>query len=390
MSLSKDLVLARLPKHLQALNDLLESKGIDLADLESASIDRVNVWQGMSKNAEGEQELADLAAIQFSPSWDSGPAWPVIEQAPPVSIKGVASKGTPLSLGERTVALPDIQFGYWRDLDGVLHETHDERALQLALQVVADADPTGLVYHGDNLDLPELSKYRKHPAFQQTTQPAINRASEYSAQLTAVTPRAEGNRKWLAGNHEERLPNHILDNAVAAFGLTRAQADKWEPEMPVMSVPHLCRTAEVGWDYVPGYPRNRHMVNDNLQVIHGHKTGKSVVTDYLNDERVSTLYGHVHRQAYASRTRMGAHGPRTISAGSAGCLCRIDGVVPGTHASLDEYGQPIPSYEDWQQGIWVIDHEPGDGRFRLDLVSFYDDTQTGKKWCIWNGNEYSI
>ena len=56
---------------------------------------------------------------------------------------------------------------------------------------------------------------------------------------------------WLAGNHEERLPNYLMDNARAAFGLHQAgDTEGW----PVLSVPHLCRFEEQGVEYLPGYP----------------------------------------------------------------------------------------------------------------------------------------
>src|SRR5690606_6039783 len=160
--------------------------------------------------------------------------------------------------------LPDMQIGYWRDKDGELQPTHDETAIDVALAVTKAAKPSLVVMVGDNLDLPEFGKYRLSPAFQQTTQAAIDRATLLCAQVRAAAPDAR--IVWLAGNHEERMPNYILDNARAAFGLRRGDTpDSW----PVLSVPFLCRMDEQDIEYMPGYPASHVWITPRLRVIHG-------------------------------------------------------------------------------------------------------------------------
>lgn len=51
---------------------------------------------------------------------------------------------------------------------------------------------------------------------------------------------------------------------------------------------------------------------------------------YLATEKVSVIYGHIHRREYAARTREDRDGPKEIMAATPGCLARIDGVVPST------------------------------------------------------------
>ena len=355
--------------------DLVDRAGLDPEDI--GRINRVNLWQGMSKDEDGEPVVTDLVGVSLSPAWAEGPKWPVVEQGRPVMVKPRKTATVAKVPGFKTaVVLPDIQIGYFRDGQGELHATHDEQALAIALEVVRLAGPDLVVLVGDNLDLPELSKYRLSPRFRDTTQATIDRATQLAAELRAAAgPEAE--IRWLAGNHEERLPNYITDNAVAAFGLRRGQSpESW----PVLTVPYLCRLDEQGVDFLPGYPANKTWINERLKVIHGHKVSQgSTAHTYLATERVSVIFGHIHRREWAEQTRETHEGKRTIAAISPGCLCRIDGRVPSTKGGVDHDGVPLETVENWQQGVLVVSYEEGDGRFTPEQVPIHDG------WAVWRG-----
>ena len=225
------------------------------------------------------------------------------------------------------------------------------------------------------------SKYRLTPAFQRTTQASLDRAGRFIAELrSAVGPECEID--WLAGNHEERLAHYVLDNAAAAFGIRQANIpESW----PILSVPHLLNLDAYSARYVPGYPAGEVWINDRLRVIHGDKvvSGGSTAHRYLNEERVSTIFGHIHRREWAERTRHGRDGGRTVLSMSPGCLCRIDGTIPSTKGGVDCDGLPVPRFEDWQQGLAVITYEDGDGRFAPEQVPIHDG------FAFWRGREYS-
>lgn len=351
------------------LAELLEEHEIDLDEI--GSIERINLYQQGYKDNDGVGHVQTLAAIQIDPSWKSGPQWPVVDPAPPRTVKTPPVKAKKNS-GLTAMVLPDIQAGFFRTPNGTLVPTHDPRALDIVLRIAKELRPDVIVMHGDNLDFPELStKYRLSPAFVQTTQSSIDFVSEFGFQLRSVAPEAEF--YWLAGNHEERLPNYILDNAGAAFGLKRAQAlpDHW----PVLSVPFLTRMDEWGCTFLPGYPANEYWLNERLRIIHGNKvrSGSPVAHLYLEDARHSTFYGHIHRREWAERTRQSYDGPKTIAAGSAGCLCRTDGAVPSVKQGIDLNGLPISSAEDWQQGFFVVQYEPGDSPFYTETVRMDPD-----------------
>ena len=358
--------------------DLLARNEIDVEDV--GRVHRINVWQGFHKDEDGNAHLVDMTGIQLSPHWADGPEWPVVQPAAPTVVRGpkvTAAKRDGFSVA---MTLPDIQIGYFIDGRGELHPTHDEAALNVALQLVRAVKPDTIVLHGDNVDLPELGKYRVSPAFVRTTQPTVDRAGRFVAELRAAAGDA-CEIIWLEGNHEARLPNYILDNAKAAFGLRQANApETW----PVLSVPFLLRLDDHGICYEPGWPANEWWLNDRLRVIHGHQvtSNGSTAHKYLAHERVSTVFGHIHRREWAERTRRTRRGDRTILALSPGCLCRTDGAVPSTKSGKDLDGLPVSATEDWQQGVAVFTLEPGEGRFVPELIPILDG------WTIRHGKTY--
>jgi hypothetical protein len=125
-------------------------------------------------------------------------------------------------------------------------------------------------------------------------------------------------------------------------------------------------------------------LNENFRVIHGHKvkSGGMTAHGYLDDARVSTCFGHVHRRELAQRTRHTFHGARTVTAVSFGCLCRIDGVVPSTKGGIDLHGQPVRTTEDWQNGIGIVRFQPGDGLHAIEHVEILSG------WAMHRGQEY--
>lgn len=309
------------------------------------------------------------------------PLWNPIRQGVPISIRASRSKPV-VSDWQTAVVLPDMQIGYFRNKHGQLESIHDETAMRIALQIIIDAKPKQIVLLGDNLDLPDFStKYRKTPAFQQTTQEAIDRATTYCAELRANAPHAH--IIWIGGNHEERLQNYIVDNAMSAFGIKRGNSAI--DDFPVMSVPFLCRLDESNVDYLAGYPSGVHWITPRLHAIHGHfaVSGGSTSHKYLNTEKTSTIYGHVHRREWAERSREDYDGIKTILSASPGCLARVDGVVPSTKQGIDLDGRPLRRIEDWQQGIAVIPYSESTGEFVYEQVAIH----SGR--AMWRGKWYS-
>ena len=358
------------------LAQLLDRQDIDIDEI--GDIKKISVYQSLTKDADGEAQVHDLVGIQISPSWETGPEWPVIQPGPTIKLPKSATTKKKTAL-KTCVVLPDMQIGYFRNREGELEATHDESAIAIALAITKDINPEMVVMVGDNLDLPELGKYRLSPAFQQTTQASIDRATEICAETRAAAPNAQ--ISWLAGNHEERLTSFMLDNAMAAFGIRRGKhPESW----PVLSIPNLCRLDDFGIEYLSGYPASMVWINEHIKVIHGDlvRSGSSTAMAYLKREKISVIYGHIHRREWAEMTREDYDGPKTVTAASPGCLARIDGAVPSTKGGTDLDGRPLKRYENWQQGLAVVQYEEGDGKFNMEMVTIREG------WSLYRDKEY--
>lgn len=352
-------------KVLGQVADLLERNGIDVGDV--GRVHRINVWQGFLKDENGEPRKVDMTGIQLSPQWAEGPAWPVVQPAKPVRPRSVTPRRRLAAHAgsQVTLVLPDPQIGYRRDLERpeVLDPFHDERAMDLALQVARDLQPDRIVNLGDLLDFPSFSRFVREPAFTLTVQPTLDRAHDFLAQQREIVPGAE--IVLIEGNHDRRLANEIISNAKAAFGIRQAGTPEgW----PVLSVQHLLRLDDLGVEYVDGYPAGIYWIADNVAAIHGERLKTPKV---LDDEQVSVVHGHTHRIHVAHRRRRLRTGAEHTWAASPGCLCRVDGAVPSVHGSTDARGKAVRRDEDWQQGFSVVTTDP-DGHAAIETAEIVD------------------
>lgn len=373
---------AVLADRLGRISQLLEDSGIPLEEVGRVERIHLKSWQGLTKDEAGNAIVTDMhgEGLSLVPKWADGPAWPVIQQAPLVTIQQPARVPVPKREGwRRFVILPDVQVGYFHK-GGKLIPIHDERALWCALALIEAADPDGVIVGGDVIDLSEASRFRKHRVFRETTQPSIDRVGLLAAEIRGRV-RDECEIVITEGNHDVRLGLLLLDNAAAAYGLRRANTpESW----PVMSLPFLCRFEDYGVRYLAGYPAAVYWLNDRLLARHGDKVRSkgSTAHMYLDDERHSTIYFHVHRIEEAWRTRLTHKGPRSFMAASPGCLCRIDGAVPGVEAGYGKDGTPVATANNWQQACAVVDVENGEGRFTYEAVRIWDG------WMRWRDRDF--
>ena len=310
-------------------------------------------------------------------------SWQPVIQAQPVCIKSPKVYKKPKTKHRVFSVLPDPQIGY-RLLNDVLDPFHDEKAMDVALQItswLADNDRVdGVINLGDYLDLPTFGRFEQEPAFANTTQKAFDRGHLFlQEQRAAAGPNAE--IVLIEGNHDRRLEKFISINAASAWGLKRANMDS----LPVMSVPYLLRLDEIGVEYIDAYPAGAYWLTKTLRAMHGTKvrSNGSTAAAYTNDTpHISTIFGHVHRQEVQSRTVFDREGPIKSSAVSPGCLCRVDGAVPSVNGSTKIDGSAAKFYENWQQGIAVITIDE-DEQFYTELVQIND----GVAW--FRGNKFT-
>lgn len=369
MALSDDLTPPQsIKEKMGKLVDLLERSGIDPDDI--GKVEKINVWQGFLKDANGEPQLVDMAGVVLSPEWALPPEYPVVQPAAPTIVKPVKHQGTKTD-AIVSVILPDPQIGYRRMPDGEMIACHDEVAMDVALQIAKSVKPNRIVNLGDFIDLPEWSsKFLVLPEFVLTTQPAIDRSHLFLAQQRAIAGE-DAEIILLGGNHDDRLPKAVAKNAMAALRLRRANVPD---EFPVLSIPYLLRLEELGVKYLGGYPADSYKIAEGgagqtpLYAIHGFKLD---VAKVARSERQSYIQGHIHRIAYHSETYEINRRPETVIGMSCGCLCRIDGVVPSTKGGVDDMGRPITRYESWQQGMSIVT-ELEDGTYAIETVAIHN------------------
>lgn len=239
--------------------------------------------------------------------------------------------------------LPDPQFGYTRDRHtGQLEPFHDWRALDIAVQIAGMLNPHYVVYLGDILDLPTWSdKFPRAPNMYFTTQPAIVAAHWWLAQVRMAARSAV--HTLLEGNHDKRLEAQIVEHLKEAYDLRPADELALPP---AMSIPRLLALHRLGIQYSKAYPNGEFWLAPHFLCKHGDvarggvgATAKAVLADH----DVSVMYGHIHRIEMLMRTKFNGNRTTTIGAYSPGCLCRIDGIVPGRKAR-----------QNWQQGLAVV------------------------------------
>lgn len=277
--------------------------------------------------------------------------------------KAAPTKITPTRRGKafrsdaRTLVAGDAQIPF-----------QDPEAFDRFQRAVIETQPDNIVFVGDMVDLPSMSRFSQRPEWVGTTQGAIDDYHNFLAQTRANAPNA--NISVVHGNHEQRMDNYIQKNAAEVLGLRRANAGK---ELAVLTLQYLVRYDDLEINSVDGYPNGTLWLEDNLKAFHGTNVAKggSNAAKYLREERETTLYGHTHRQELAYRTFARRVGQLTIAAASPGCLALIDGTVPGFNHTVDAQGEVVKKAEDWQQGLLVIDHN--EGNHHIQPVRFQED-----------------
>lgn len=337
----------------QQLDDALAQYNLDDATVKSLKISKISRWDSL-RNIDGETEKVPMYAIKMKiDPVDFEPKWP------PITFVGGGKRlpfmpPTHTTAIRKAVILPDPQIPF-----------HDPKALQVALNVAVSIKPDFIIFPGDLLDMSEWSRFTMYPEFRDATMSAITEAYQMLRSLRKQLPNTR--IIVMEGNHEQRLPEYILKNNVAAYSLRPASKPK---SWPSISVPALCSFDDIGIEYIPGYPANKFWLNERLQVVHGTKASgrQNEAKMVVNDERVTTIFTHAHRISSYYKTVEVYGGARTNAAYNPGCLCLINGHVPSTKSGRDLEGKPLESYENWQHGFAVVEYEEGDRPFHYEQV----------------------
>lgn len=244
--------------------------------------------------------------------------------------------------------IPDLQVGFSRDLKtGALLPFHDRGAMDIVLRIAKEKGFDKVVFLGDLLDLPDWSdNFIRSPEFYFTTQPAIVELAWWLGQLRLILPNAE--MFAIEGNHEQRMEKAVMKNMAAAYHLSPAYDTNIQP---VLSVPRLLGLDKLGIEWVSGYPDAEVWLADDLVCVHGERArAVSGATARVlgEDLGVSIVFGHIHRREMVIRSIVTRSGQKVLSSTCPGCLCKIDGTVPGN-----------TKRQGWSQGFAIAYY--GDG-----------------------------
>lgn len=306
-----------------------------------------------------------------------------IRQAQPVVINKVVSpKFNQISQWQTWLATPDAQIGYWIDLDGNFHSTHDERCFDLSFQVGSALDLYGWLDVGDFGDLQAPSRH--NPTTIDTSVPALNRTlqrgcEEFARRRSLVTDEVV----VLYGNHDIRLRTKASQEMPFLVGLRRPGEDDY----PVLSLPYLMRAKDYGVEWVPSFPTGYRMLNTNLVASHCLAYGSKALDSARKISakiHASVIFGHTHRRESLAENIETTKGNRTMEVWSDGTFARIDGSLPSERNTFNDSGDrlmagqlPNPKWgmlsENMHQGFSILHVETGGAeRFSVERVAIWD------------------
>jgi len=242
-------------------------------------------------------------------------------------------------------ALADPHFGFVKDLKTAkLTPFHNRKVLDLHLQMIEILKPDRVDVLGDLLDMSEWTdRFLKEPEFRWTTQPALEEATWFLAQVRMAAPNAVIDLHQ--GNHEKRLEDAIKTHFPAAHQLQNVDELHLPP---ALSLPRLLALHKLNINWIGDYPNDRVYINDLLGVEHGGRalspgqTAKAIISE----SNESVAFGHVHRWEMLTRTIQTRFGPMDITGFSIACSCWTDGRVPGSKRNSQ-----------WQNGGAILEYE---------------------------------
>lgn len=303
----------------------------------------VSEWEAITKDNEGEAHIHTLHKFEYAP--DPVDEALFISQAAPTIIRP-SRRVKPAREDELTLVFGDAQIGYRGE-----EAFHSERSMMLAQTAIRELMPDRVIYLGDMLDLPNMSRFEQRADWQGSTQKSLDRYHTFLSETRANAPNAE--IVTMEGNHEVRMERMLRKDAADLMHIRRANAEK---ELGVLTLQFLLRMDELEVNHISGYPNGVYWLNDNMKAIHGTNVAKggSNAAKYLRDEMTSTLFGHTHRVEMANRTIPTRTGSKTIVAASPGALASNEGHIPGHRYTTDNRNNTVLRAEDWQAGMLMV------------------------------------
>ena len=268
---------------------------------------------------------------------------------------------------KRTVALFDLHVGFSRNFrSGELIPFHNREALSVALEIATLSQPDTIVFGGDMLDMSEWSeKFVLEPGFYFTTQNALIECAWWIGKFKQRCPNAQ--LVMLAGNHEKRLQILVAKRLIAMAMLSPAD----DPNVPLTSIDNLLGLSRMGVKYIDEYPDGMYFVAKDTIIEHGNvaRARPGMTASAMVDQRnFNVIFGHKHSLEMASKNINSWAGHHVVRAVCGGCLCKLDGTVPGSNRNSQ-----------WQNGIVEIIHDD-DTAYAINPILIENGS------AVYNGN----
>ena len=347
---TNNLIIVATAKEKDRIKTLEQLLAVAKIDLDVWEVERwvANKWEVAGKfGTKGSEsfELQDLWQVKAWLIRKAPVAITPVVQPVTVQIKLLPKKKIKRGILKRAIVFGDLHMGFTRSLrTGILTPFHDRRALDILLQIIEHVKPDQIVCLGDLLDLADWSdKFARSPNMYWTTQPSILECSWWLGQVRLTAPR-DTRIGTIEGNHDERMPRNIIEHMKEGYGL-RSVDEMQLP--PINTIPRLLALHDLGITWHGDYPNGEVWIGEDIACEHGQntraKSGQTAAA-IVEEAQHTKIFGHIHRQELASKTLWGRDGSRTVSAFSPGCMCHVDGRVPGKKEK-----------QNWKQGLGVID-----------------------------------
>jgi predicted phosphodiesterase len=232
---------------------------------------------------------------------------------------------------------------------------HDERAWQLMLTVGRKLRPTHLICMGDLADFYAVSSHSKNPLRVRQLADEIKDVRKGLDELDALKAKY---KKFIAGNHCDRLTRYLQDKAPELFN--------------VVGISELLQLEERGWEYTS--------YKDDTDVGAVHFThdvgasGRNAAFKALDTYQHSVVTGHTHRMQYLVEGNATGEVKLSAQFGWLGDRNQID------------YMHRAKVYKDWALGFGVGYINSNSGIVYLTPVPIIE--VQGSYTCMVNGVLY--
>lgn len=233
---------------------------------------------------------------------------------------------------EKWLLVPDCHIPY-----------HDEAAFSLMLRAAKACGIENVAVLGDFSDMYAVSFHGKDPSRRNDLKWEVEEVCKGLDRLDELFP---GRKKFIAGNHEDRLQRYLAEHAAALYTTCKVE--------------ELFRLAERGWEYTP---YKQHTKIGRLHLTHDAGIcGRYAAQRTLDAYQANVVIGHTHRLSWMVEGN--AKGEAHVGA-MLGWLGDVEKV---------DYMHQIRAKREWAHGFGLAYHDTATGNVHLVPVAIVDGT----------------